>query len=73
MKNQMNNINETVAALRQELETLRQEFTACVEMNEILMMMLMPDEFIEKQSHPEYAPIPTGGFYDPGYCPSRLP
>lgn len=73
MKRTNTPLKASIAALKKELEVLREQFTACMQMNEILMMMLMPDEFIEKQSHPEYAPIPSDAFYDPGYSPSRLP
>ena len=73
MKQTNTPLKSSITAMKKELEVLREQFTACIEMNEILMMMLMPDEFFEKQSRPEYAPIPSDAFYDPGYSPSRLP
>jgi hypothetical protein len=73
MKQINNQLEASILALRKELQVLSKKFTACMEMNEILMMMLMPEDFIGKQAHPEYAPVPTGAFHDPGYSPSRLP
>jgi hypothetical protein len=73
MNKQISQLHVSVLALKNELEALRDQFMASLEMNEILMMMLMPEDFMEKQAHPEYTPVPTSAFHDPSYSPSRLP
>jgi len=73
MKKQISQLHDSILSLKNDLEELRKEFMASLQMNEMLMMMLLPEEILEEQNQPEYARVPAGAFYDPCYSPSRLP